>query len=167
MAYEYYGYPADWLTRYRSAIEKANLADVNRVIDKYIHKDQLAVLVQLKIARAGEHRLVVRPLDLEKPVALDRHIQVAAGLLQRSLPEPFAGRLREDDMHLRYAENTAGFYYRLAQAAQARRQGDLEGARAFWRQAKSPSTAKTKKSRAESPPHRRVISNTASLTRGQ
>lgn len=45
MAYEYYGYPSDWLQRYRSAIENASLADVNRAISKYIHKDRLAVLV--------------------------------------------------------------------------------------------------------------------------
>ena len=45
MAYEYYGYPADWLERYRSAVDKVTTADVNRVIAKYIHKDQLAVLV--------------------------------------------------------------------------------------------------------------------------
>ena len=45
MAYEYYGYPADWLQQYRAAIEKTTLADVRRVIEKYVHKDQLAVLV--------------------------------------------------------------------------------------------------------------------------
>ncbi|HEU5404303.1 MAG TPA: pitrilysin family protein [Terriglobales bacterium] len=45
MAYEYYGYPSDWLERYRSAIDKVTTADVKRVIDKYVHKDQLAVLV--------------------------------------------------------------------------------------------------------------------------
>ncbi|MDT8069026.1 MAG: pitrilysin family protein [Terriglobia bacterium] len=45
MAYEYYGYPADWLERYRSAIEKVTTSDVKRVIDKYVHKDQLSVLV--------------------------------------------------------------------------------------------------------------------------
>jgi zinc protease len=45
MAYEYYGYPADWLERYRSAVDKVTTADVKRVIDKYVHKDQLAVLV--------------------------------------------------------------------------------------------------------------------------
>ena len=45
MAYEYYGYPADWLERYRSAIDKVTTADVKRVVDKYVHRDQLAVLV--------------------------------------------------------------------------------------------------------------------------
>lgn len=45
MAYEYFGYPADFLERYRAGIEKVTAADVARVADKYLHKDQLAVLV--------------------------------------------------------------------------------------------------------------------------
>jgi zinc protease len=45
MAYEYYGFPADWLEQYRAAIDKVTIADVSRVAAKYIHKDQLAVLV--------------------------------------------------------------------------------------------------------------------------
>jgi zinc protease len=45
MAYEYYGYPADFLERYRAGIEKVTAADVARVAAKYLHKDQLAVLV--------------------------------------------------------------------------------------------------------------------------
>jgi len=45
MAYEYYGYPADFLERYRSGIEKVTAADVARVVSKYLHKEQLAVLV--------------------------------------------------------------------------------------------------------------------------
>jgi predicted Zn-dependent peptidase len=45
MAYEYYGFPADWLERYRAAIDKITTADVKRVAEKYVHKEQLAVLV--------------------------------------------------------------------------------------------------------------------------
>lgn len=45
MAYEYYGYPADYLERFRSGIEKVTNADVARVATKYLHKDELAVLV--------------------------------------------------------------------------------------------------------------------------
>jgi zinc protease len=45
MAYDFYGYPADFLERYRAGIEKVTAADVNRVAQKYVHKDQLAVLV--------------------------------------------------------------------------------------------------------------------------
>ena len=45
MTYEYYGYPPDWLDKYESEIKKVTPADVNRVAQKYLHKDQLAVLV--------------------------------------------------------------------------------------------------------------------------
>ncbi len=45
MAYEFYGYPADFLERYRTGIEKVQKADVERAAEKYLHKDQLAVLV--------------------------------------------------------------------------------------------------------------------------
>ena len=45
MTYEYYGYPADWLDKYQAEVKKVTAADVNRVAAKYLHKDQLAVLV--------------------------------------------------------------------------------------------------------------------------
>jgi zinc protease len=45
MTYEYYGYPPDWLDKYEAEIRKVTAADVNRVAAKYLHKDQLAVLV--------------------------------------------------------------------------------------------------------------------------
>jgi zinc protease len=50
MAYEFYGYPADFLERYRAGIEKVTRQDVDRVAQKYIHKDRLAVLVVGKAA---------------------------------------------------------------------------------------------------------------------
>jgi zinc protease len=45
MAYEFYGYPADYLDRYRAGIEKVGKEDVARAAAKYLHKDKLAVLV--------------------------------------------------------------------------------------------------------------------------
>ena len=45
MAYEFYGYPADFLEQYRSGIEKVTSADVARVAEKYLHPDRLAILV--------------------------------------------------------------------------------------------------------------------------
>ncbi|HEV2492723.1 MAG TPA: pitrilysin family protein [Terriglobia bacterium] len=50
MAYEFYGYPADFLERYRTGIDKVTRADVERVAHKYVYKDQLAVLVVGKAA---------------------------------------------------------------------------------------------------------------------
>src|ERR1022692_3614580 len=45
VTYEYYGYPPDWLDKYQVEIRKVTAADVNRVAAKYLHRDQLAVLV--------------------------------------------------------------------------------------------------------------------------
>jgi zinc protease len=45
LTYEFYGYPADWLDRLPVEIGKVKAADVNRVAAKYLHHDQLAVLV--------------------------------------------------------------------------------------------------------------------------
>ncbi|HXO34272.1 MAG TPA: pitrilysin family protein [Candidatus Acidoferrales bacterium] len=45
MTYEFYGYPLDWLDKYPAEIQKVTAADVNRVAAKYLHRDQLAVLV--------------------------------------------------------------------------------------------------------------------------
>ena len=45
MAYEFYGYPQDYLEKFRAGVEKVAPADVARVATKYLHKDQLAVMV--------------------------------------------------------------------------------------------------------------------------
>ena len=57
MAYEFYGYPPDFLERFRAGIEKTQAADVARVVAKYVHKDQLAVLV------------VGNPAEFDKPLS--------------------------------------------------------------------------------------------------
>ena len=63
MAYEFYGYPADFLERYRTGIEKVTVEDVARVARRYVHKDRLAVLV---IGKASDFD---RPLSSFGPVA--------------------------------------------------------------------------------------------------
>src|SRR5437867_1593549 len=62
ITYEYFGFPADYLARYRQNIEKVTTADVARVAGKYIHKDRLAVLV------VGPSKGQDRPLDSFGPV---------------------------------------------------------------------------------------------------
>lgn len=42
---EFYGFPSDYYIKYPALIEKVTAADVQRVAQKYIHPDQLAVLV--------------------------------------------------------------------------------------------------------------------------
>lgn len=56
MTYEFYGYPLDFLQRYRNAINGVTAEDVTRVARKYVHKDKLATLV------------VGNPAQFEKPL---------------------------------------------------------------------------------------------------
>src|SRR5579871_5897246 len=62
MTYEYYGYPADWLDKYQTEVKKVTAADVNRVAAKYLHKNQLAVLV------VGNTKEFDKPLSSLGPV---------------------------------------------------------------------------------------------------
>jgi zinc protease len=43
--YEFYGYPPDFLERFRAGLEKVTPADVERVARKYVHPDRLSILV--------------------------------------------------------------------------------------------------------------------------
>src|SRR5215831_14511234 len=62
MTYEFYGYPADWLDKYQAEIKKITAADVNRVAAKYLHENQLAVLV------VGNTKEFDKPLSSLGPV---------------------------------------------------------------------------------------------------
>jgi zinc protease len=57
VTYEFFGYPPDFLERYRREIEKVTAADVARVAKKHVRKEELAVLV------------VGKPADFDKPLA--------------------------------------------------------------------------------------------------
>jgi zinc protease len=56
MLYEFYGYPPDFLERYRAGIEKVTADDIARVARAHVHKDKLALLV------VGKARDFDRPL---------------------------------------------------------------------------------------------------------
>jgi zinc protease len=45
MAYEYYGYPLDFIERFREGVDKVTTDDVIRVAHKYVHPGTFAVLV--------------------------------------------------------------------------------------------------------------------------
>lgn len=70
MGFEFYGYPLDWLQRWRAGVEKVRPADVQRVAETYVHPDRLAVLV---VGRASEfdrplsERGEVREIDITIP----------------------------------------------------------------------------------------------------
>ncbi len=63
--YEFYGYPSDFLEQYRAGVEKVTSADVLRVANKYIHKDDLKVLV---VGNAGDFEKQLTGLGPVTPV---------------------------------------------------------------------------------------------------
>ncbi|HET9839985.1 MAG TPA: pitrilysin family protein [Candidatus Angelobacter sp.] len=74
MRYEFYGYPADFLERFRAGIDKVTPADVDRVARKYIHPDKMAVLVvgnskdfDRELATFGKVNTIDITIPKEKP----------------------------------------------------------------------------------------------------
>ncbi len=59
-----YGYPSDFLERYRDAIEKVTSADVSRVAQKYIQPEKLAIVV------VGNTPEITPPLSTIGPVTI-------------------------------------------------------------------------------------------------
>jgi zinc protease len=72
--YEFFGYPLDWLTRYRAGIEAVTTAQVRAVAAKYIHPEQFAIVV-VGPAKGTDKPLstygTVTPIDvtIERPKA--------------------------------------------------------------------------------------------------
>ena len=62
MTYEFYGYPQDYLEKFRLGVDKVTAADVAQAASKYLHKEKLAVLV---VGNAGEFD---KPLSSLGPV---------------------------------------------------------------------------------------------------
>ncbi len=79
MAYEFYHYPLDFLEHYRTEVEKVTADDVSRVARKYVHKNQLAVLV------VGNDDEFDKPLSSLGPV---QNVDIA-------IPPPPAGMMSE------------------------------------------------------------------------
>lgn len=74
MTYEFYGYPQDFLEKYREGIEKVTQQDVDRVAQEYVHKDKMALLV---VGKAADFD---RPLSAFGPVnTIDISIPPPAG----------------------------------------------------------------------------------------
>ncbi len=85
MTYEYYGYPADFLEKYRTEVEKVTVADLARVSQKYLHKDKLAILV---VGNAKEFEPAVAKLS---PVTkIDYSIPTAPPGAQKAEAAPAA-----------------------------------------------------------------------------
>jgi zinc protease len=65
---EFYGYPADFLEKYRDSVEKVTVADVERVAQKYIEPSKLAVLI---VGNEKEFGAPLTSLNMGTPHAVD------------------------------------------------------------------------------------------------
>src|ERR1039458_5057584 len=92
MTYEYYGYPPDWLDKYQAEIKKVTAADANRIAAKYLHKDQLAVLV------------VGNTKEFDKPLSS----LGAVKQIDITIPPPPAEKADKDDSTKPAASNPEG-----------------------------------------------------------
>jgi zinc protease len=63
MAYEFYGYPLDFLENFQKEIEKVTKEDVARVAAKYIHRDQMSVLVVGNVAEFDKPLSTLGPVN--------------------------------------------------------------------------------------------------------
>jgi zinc protease len=75
--FEFYGYPADFLEKYRAGIEKVTTADLSRVAKKYIDPSKLAILV---VGNVSEFGTPLTALGLGQPQALDITIPMPPGM---------------------------------------------------------------------------------------
>jgi zinc protease len=70
MAYEFYGYPQDFLERFRTGVDKATIQDVASVARKYVHRDKFAIVVVGNEADVGKSLAAlgpVTPIDISIP----------------------------------------------------------------------------------------------------
>jgi zinc protease len=72
MTYEFHGYPLDFLEKFRAEIEKVTAADVNRVVQKYVHPEAFAVLVVGNASQFGKPLAALGPvtkIDISIPAS--------------------------------------------------------------------------------------------------
>ncbi len=72
MTYEFYGYPLNFLDKYQEGIEHVTKEDVAKVAAKYLHRDQMAVLVvgnPAEFDKAGASLGPANKIDITIPAA--------------------------------------------------------------------------------------------------
>lgn len=73
---EFFGYPANYLETYKTALEKVTVADVNAVAKKYLHPGKLAVLV---VGNGSEIKPPLSDLNLGTVKSIDITIPQPGG----------------------------------------------------------------------------------------
>lgn len=100
LTYEYYGYPLDWLSRYREAIEKVTVDQVREAAAKYVKPNEFAILV------------VGPPTGLDKPLSTFGEVKqidiTIPGPTQPKVPEPTAEARERASALLQRALEAAG-----------------------------------------------------------
>lgn len=76
----FYGYPADYLERYRAGVEKVTVADLERVAKARVDPSKLAVLV---VGNAQDFGEPLSKLGLGTPQPVDITIQIPAAMRQQ------------------------------------------------------------------------------------
>ncbi|MFT4112837.1 M16 family metallopeptidase [Silvibacterium sp.] len=77
---EFYGYPPDFLEKYRAAIESVTTADLARVAKKYIDPSKLAILV---VGNQTEFGTPLSDLNMGQPHPVDITIPMPAAMRQQ------------------------------------------------------------------------------------
>ena len=94
MNYEFYGYPADYLNRFRAGIEKVTPSDVARVVKKYVEGKRFAVLV---VGKSADFDKQLSTLGEVHPIDITIHDEPpsAGGGASAAGPAPTAGSTPE------------------------------------------------------------------------
>lgn len=74
---EFYGYPPDFLTKYRAGIEAVTLADLERVANKYIDPSKLAILI---VGNENQYGTPLTDLNLGPVQPIDITIPMPASM---------------------------------------------------------------------------------------
>ena len=77
---EFYGYPPDFLEKYRAGIEKVTTADLSRVAKKYVDPSKLAILV---VGNVSEFGTPLTALGLGQPQLIDITIPMPPGMSEQ------------------------------------------------------------------------------------
>lgn len=95
MTYEYYGFPSDYLEKYRAGIEAATLAEVRAAAEKYIHPDEFVYLVvgpsegrDKPLSEYGEvfeRDITIPELTVARAEASAETLAAGAALLERAV----------------------------------------------------------------------------------
>jgi zinc protease len=77
---EFYGYPPDFLEKYRTAVEAVTTADLERVAKKYIDPSKLAILV---VGNESQFGTPLTDLKMGEPHPIDITIPMPPGMKQQ------------------------------------------------------------------------------------